>query len=316
MSPDGRHLCNRFVVILFQKQKFHTEQEVKGMYGALLGDMIGSRFEFDRGPWTKDFELFTRESTWTDDTVMTVAVAEALMDAGVDAGTETIEEACVRSMQKWGRKYPHAGYGGRFAGWLYENDPKPYNSWGNGSAMRVSSVGWLYDSIERTREVAQATAKVTHNHPEGIKGAECCAVVIFMGRNGATKDEIRDYVIREFGYDLSKGVDELRPLHEMHESCMDALPKALVSFFEGESFEDVIRNAVSLGGDTDTIAAIAGAMAESFFGISYELEKECRERVPKDMRAVLRSFVENSEKELCAVDKDGYIVEDGFFTCG
>ena len=284
------------------------------MYGAILGDIIGSRFEFDRGPWTKDFELFTKESTWTDDTVMTVAVAEALLNAGEDAGADEIGAACVKSMQKWGRRYPHAGYGGRFIGWLHDSDPKPYNSWGNGSAMRVSAAGWLYDSMERTREAARATANVSHNHPEGIKGAECTAAVIFMGRKGATKEEIRAYVVKEFGYDLSKGVDDWRPLHEMHESCMDALPKALVSFFEGESFEDVIRNAVSLGGDTDTIAAIAGAMAEAFFGISYELEKECRERVPKDMRDVLWNFVENSDKELCAVDQDGYIVEDGFFS--
>lgn len=286
------------------------------MYGAILGDIIGSRFEFDRGPWTKDFELFTRENEWTDDSAMTVAIAEALMDAGADASVEEIEAACVKSMQKWGRKYPYAGYGGRFARWLYENDPTPYNSWGNGSAMRVSSVGWFYDSMERTREVARATANVTHNHPEGIKGAECTAAVIFMGRNEATKEEIREYVVKEFGYDFSKGVDELRPLHKHDESCMDALPKALVSFFDGESFEDVIRNAVSLGGDTDTIAAIAAAMAEAFFGISYELEKECRERVTRDMREVLWRFVENSEKELCAVDKDGYIVEDGFFSMG
>ncbi len=284
------------------------------MYGAILGDIIGSRFEFDRGDRRKDFELFTRESTPTDDTVMTVAVADALLSVGKDATTEEIRKACVASMQKWGRKYPNAGYGGRFIGWLFQDDPKPYNSWGNGSAMRVSAAGWLYDSMERTREVARATAEVSHNHPEGIKGAECTAAVIFMGREGASKEEIRAYVDREFGYDLSETLEEMRTRHKHDESCMDALPKALRSFFDGNSYEDTVRNAVSLGGDTDTIAAIAGAMAEAYFDISYELEHECRNRVPKDMRNVLWRFVENSEKELCAVDKDGFIVEDGFFS--
>lgn len=202
------------------------------MYGAILGDIIGSRFEFDRGGWTKDFELFTPECSFTDDSVMTIAVAEALIDAGRDDSVEDIEKACTMSMQKWGRKYPNAGYGGRFIGWLYEDDPKPYNSWGNGSAMRVAAAGWLYDTIELTRKVARATANVSHNHPEGLKGAECTAAVIFMARNGVDKENIREYVLAEFGYDLSKGVDELRPLHRHDESCMDALPKALVSFFE------------------------------------------------------------------------------------
>ena len=282
------------------------------MIGAILGDIIGSRFEFDKGPWTKDFELFTQKSEWTDDTAMTVAVAEALMDAGVDADTAEIETACVKSMQKWGRKYPHAGYGGRFAGWLYEADPTPYNSWGNGSAMRVSAAGWLYDSIERTREVARATATVTHNHPEGIKGAECTAAVIFMGRNGATKEENRKYIDQEFGYDLSKSVDEWRPLHEMHESCMDALPKALISFFEGQSFEDVVRNAVSLGGDTDTIAAIAGSMAEAFFGIPDEITESGLAYLPDEMQDVFSDFGMYTEES--GVDENGLLEETGFFS--
>ncbi|MCR5591583.1 MAG: ADP-ribosylglycohydrolase family protein [Lachnospiraceae bacterium] len=260
------------------------------MYGAILGDIIGSRFEFDRGGWTKDFELFTPQCGFTDDTAMTVAVAEALLDAGADAAPEDIEKACVSSMQKWGRKYPNAGYGARFIGWLFESDPKPYNSWGNGSAMRVSAAGWLYGTIEKTREAARATAAVSHNHPEGIKGAECTAAVIFLARNGHTKEEIKKYVTEEFGYDLSMSVDELRPLHEHVESCMDSLPKALVSFFEGTSYEDAVRNAVSLGGDTDTLAAIAGAMAEGMYGVPEELKEECRKRIPEDMRLVLDRF--------------------------
>ena len=262
------------------------------MFGAILGDIIGSRFEFDRGGWTKDFELFTPECGFTDDSVMTVAVAEALLEAGADATVEKIENACIRSMQKWGRKYPNAGYGSRFIGWLFEEDPQSYNSWGNGSAMRVSAAGWLYDTIERTREAARATANVSHNHPEGLKGAECTAAVIFLARKGLSKEDIRDYVVREFGYDLSMGVDELRPLHRHDESCMDTLPKALVSFFEGGSFEDVVRNAVSLGGDTDTIAAIAGAMAEGMYGVPDDLKEECIRRIPDEMVEVIRRFAD------------------------
>ena len=232
------------------------------MYGAILGDIIGSRFEFDRGGWTKDFDLLTAEDKWTDDTVMTVAVAEALMNAGKDASVETIETECVKAMQKWGQRYPYAGYGGKFICWVGSKNPKPYGSYGNGSAMRVSAAGWLYDSIERTREVARATANVSHNHPEGLKGAECTAAVMYLSRTGASKKEIADYVVKEFGYDFSETLEEMRARHEHVETCQDSLPKALRSFIDGESYEDVVRNAVSLGGDTDTLAAIAGAMAE------------------------------------------------------
>ena len=260
------------------------------MYGAILGDIIGSRFEFDRGGKTKDFELLTVEDNFTDDSVMTVAVAEALMDAGKEASVKEIEAACIRAMQRWGSLYPHAGYGGRFRIWLKDNDPKPYGSFGNGSAMRVSAAGWLYDSLERTREVARATANVTHNHPEGLKGAECTAAVIYMARNGASKEEIADYVVKEFGYDFSESLEEMRKRHEHVESCQDSLPKALRSFMDGISYEDVVRNAVSLGGDTDTLAAIAGAMAEAFFGIPASLTAECLLRINPDMREVVERF--------------------------
>ena len=273
------------------------------MYGAILGDIIGSRFEFDRGGWTKDFELFTASDNWTDDTVMTIAVAKALMDAGKDAPADKIEAACTKEMQEWGRKYPDAGYGGRFIGWLRASEPKPYGSFGNGSAMRVSAAGWLYDSLERTREAARATANVSHNHPEGIKGAECSAAVIYMARTGASKDEIMEYVIKEFGYDLSETLEEMRQRHEHNETCQDSLPKALRSFFDGESFEDVVRNAVSLGGDTDTLAAIAGAMGEAFFGIPLALIAECLTRIEDDMREVLERFDEFSGR--CSKREEG-----------
>ena len=263
------------------------------MYGAILGDIIGSRFEFDRGGKTKDFELLTIEDKFTDDSVMTVAVAEALLNAGKDASVEQIEAACIESMRKWGKRYPNAGYGQRFWLWLFsKGKPEPYGSYGNGSAMRISAAGWLYDSVERTREVAKATANVTHNHTEGIKGAECTAAVIFMARTGVTKEEIAEYIDREFGYDYSETLEEMRSCHQHVESCQDSLPKALRSFFDGESYEDVVRNAVSLGGDTDTLAAIAGAMGEAFYGMPDELKAEARKRVGGDMAEVMDRFGE------------------------
>lgn len=266
------------------------------MYGAILGDIIGSRFEFDRGGWSKEFDLLTPECKFTDDTVMTVAVAEALLEAGGDASVDEIEKNCINMMQKWGCKYPNAGYGTGFIKWLFEQNPKPYDSWGNGSAMRVSAAGWLYDTVERTREVARTTANVSHNHPEGIKGAECTAAVIFLARNGSSKEDIKEYVVKEFGYDISKSVDEIRPFHRHDESCMDSLPKALVSFFEGDSYEDIVRNAVSLGGDTDTIAAIAGSMAEGMYGVPEDLKEECLSFIPEEMADVISDFCYAVEK--------------------
>lgn len=168
------------------------------MYGAILGDIIGSPFEFDRGDKTKDFKLFSRRSHFTDDSVMTLAVCEALLKVGQDATVKEIEDTVISSMQSWGRRYPRAGYGGYFRRWLTARHPEPYNSFGNGSAMRVSAVGWLYDSLEKTRTVAKATANVTHNHPEGIKGAEATASAIFMARNGSSKEEIKSILKKNF----------------------------------------------------------------------------------------------------------------------
>jgi len=263
------------------------------MYGAIYGDIIGSRFEFDRGGKTKEFKLFTKEDDFTDDTVMTIAVGKALLNAGKDATVEKIKAEVIKSMQDWGHRYPNAGYGGRFWGWLFNSkNPKPYGSYGNGSAMRVSAVGWMYDSLERTREVARATAEVTHNHPEGIKGAECTAAVIYLARTGVAKAEIYNYVTEEFGYDLHETLDQMRNRHEHVESCQDSLPKALKSFFEGDSYEDVVRNAVSLGGDTDTLAAIAGAMAEAMYAIPFAISSEGNDFIPQDMMEVLYKFDE------------------------
>lgn len=260
------------------------------MYGAILGDIIGSPFEFDRGDKTKDFKLFSRRSHFTDDSVMTLAVCEALLKVGQDATVKEIEDAVITSMQSWGRRYPHEGYGGYFRRWLTARHPQPYNSFGNGSAMRVSAAGWLYDSLEKTRVVAKATANVTHNHPEGIKGAEATASAIFMARNGSSKEEIKKYIENEFHYDLNRTLDEIRPNFHMDETCQKTVPEAIIAFLEARDFEDAIRNAVSLGGDTDTLGAITGSIAEAYFGISETLISECRNRINKDMRDVVDAF--------------------------
>ena len=260
------------------------------MYGAILGDIIGSPFEFDRGDKTKDFKLFSRRSHFTDDSVMTLAVCEALLKVGQDATVKEIEDTVISSMQSWGRRYPRAGYGGYFRRWLTARHPEPYNSFGNGSAMRVSAVGWLYDSLEKTRTVAKATANVTHNHPEGIKGAEATASAIFMARNGSSKEEIKKYIEKEFHYDLNRTLNEIRPDYHMDETCQKTVPEAIIAFLEATDFEDAIKNAISLGGDTDTLGAITGSIAEAYYGIPEWLMTECRKRINKDMRVVLDDF--------------------------
>ena len=259
------------------------------MYGALLGDMIGAPYEFDRGDKTKDFPLFCKYSHFTDDSVMTIAVAEALLDFRFRED-EDIKAGLVESMRKWGRKYPDAGYGRKFYHWLHARHPEPYGSYGNGSAMRVSSAGWLFDTLAETRHMARLTAEVTHNHPEGIKGAEATASAIFLARTGHSKEEIRDYIVREFGYDLSRTCDQIRPGYYHTESCQKTVPEAITAFLEGTDFEDVIRTAVSLGGDCDTLTCIAGSIAEAFYGVPAILEAECRSRLPEDMLYILGRF--------------------------
>lgn len=262
------------------------------MYGAILGDIVGSPFEFDRGEKTKDFELFSYGCNFTDDSIMTIAVGEALIAVGPDACEEEIKEAVVAYMLDWGKKYPNAGFGGRFRHWLKKKHPKPYGSYGNGSAMRVSAAGWLYPTIERTREVARYTAEVTHNHREGIKGAEATASCIFWARNGASKEFIKEYIEKEFHYDLDRSLDSIRPYYHHVESCQETVPEAIIAFLESDGFEDAIRNAVSLGGDTDTLAAITGSIAEAFYDMSAILRTECRNRVDDEMLDILELFDE------------------------
>lgn len=262
------------------------------MYGAILGDIIGSPYEFDQGNKIKTFPLFSQRSTFTDDTVMTLAVAEAFLDREETETDDTTRYRLVKSMQHWGKAYPHAGYGTRFLDWLWSENPQPYHSYGNGSAMRVSAAAWLFDELSTVRYMARLSAEVTHNHPEGIKGAEATAAVIFLGRTGRSKAEIRTYVEREFGYSLSRTCDEIRPGYFHVESCQQTVPEAITAFLEGENFEDVIRTAVSLGGDCDTLAAIAGALAEGFYGVPERLKNACRSRLPNPLLEILQRFDE------------------------
>ena len=235
---------------------------------------------------------------------MTIAVAEALMDIqgymrdpenwNVCAGTPEREDQLMqfliaRSLKKWGNAYPDAGYGARFIKWLRSGEG-PYNSFGNGSAMRVSAAGWLYDTMEETMKMAKLSAVVTHNHPEGIKGAQAVAAAIFMARSGGSKTDIREHIEYNFGYDLSRTCDEIRPDYRHIETCQATVPEAVTAFLEGEDFEDVIRTAVSLGGDSDTLTCIAGSIAEAYYGVPDELVEECRSRVLPDMLEVIDRF--------------------------
>ena len=260
------------------------------MYGAILGDIIGSPYEFDRSGKTKDFPLFSPESRYTDDTVMTVAVADAFLSCPADASDEEIRQQLVCSMQRFGRLHPGIGYGAKFFAWLMTVDPQPYGSWGNGSAMRVSSAGWLFDDLDTVLKMARLSAEVSHDHPEAVKGAQATAAAVFLARTGSSKDEIKVYIESTFGYDLSRTCDEIRPGYRHDVSCRGTVPEAVTAFLEGTGFEDVIRTAVSLGGDCDTLTCIAGSMAEAFYGVPDELKQACRQYLSVDLTEVLMAF--------------------------
>ena len=261
------------------------------MFGAILGDIIGSPYEFDYyNIKTKNFPLFSKNSTFTDDSVMTLAIADAIMNTRDTSSDYELTANFIISMQKYGRLYPYAGYGANFIYWLADTNPKPYGSFGNGSAMRVSSIAWLFDDLEQVRKVARLSAAVSHNHPEGIKGAESTAAAIFLARQGVDKQAIKKYITDNFGYSFNRTCDEIRPTYHHVESCMETVPEAITAFFESCDFEDCIRTAVSLGGDCDTLTAIAGSIAEGYYGVSDSLKQECIDRLPQDLKEVLLKF--------------------------
>lgn len=260
------------------------------MLGAIIGDIVGSPYEFDRGNKTKEFPLIMNGvSKFTDDTVMTVAIADALV-TNMPCREVMFKSVIIASMKKYANEYPRCSYGNRFSQWLYSEDSLPYGSWGNGSAMRVSSIAWLYNSIEKVRQCARWSAEVTHNHPEGIKGAEAVASAIFLARAELrSKETIKEYIEDEFGYDLNRTCDEIRPSYRHFESCEQTVPQAIIAFLESNDFEDTIRNAVSLGGDCDTVAAMAGSIAEAYYGIPYHIKKQFLPLIPDQFLEVTDS---------------------------
>lgn len=256
------------------------------MLGALVGDIIGSVYEFHNTKST-DFELFRKNSRFTDDSVMTLAVAKWLLE-----DIEHTSFYLVNCMQELGLRYPSAGYGGRFVRWLYERNPQPYNSWGNGAGMRVSPVGLYAKTLDEALKLAEITASVSHNHPEGVKGAQAIAASVFLAKDGRSKAEIKEYVENTFGYDLNRTIEEIRPQYEFTESCQGSVPEAIIAFLEGNSFEEVIRLAISLGGDSDTIACMAGAIAACVYPIPDEIAERCNLVLTEDLRVIKDRFIE------------------------
>ena len=250
------------------------------MLGAAIGDIAGSRFEFDNHRDT-DFELFHPDSDFTDDTVCTTAVADwVLQGCGDDLAS---------ILRDWYAAYPapKGAYGGRFIQWLQSGDPQPYNSWGNGSAMRVSAVGWAFGTLEETLYFAEQSAAVTHNHPEGIKGAQAVAAAIFWARNGISKAQIQENITRQFGYRLNQSCDQIRPYYRFNESCQETVPQAITAFLESSGFEHAVRLAVSLGGDSDTLAAITGSIAEACYGIPAAMRERALAILPRRIAETL-----------------------------
>ena len=280
------------------------------MLGAIYGDIVGSVYEFNNIR-TKNFELFSEKSKFTDDTVMTLAVANTLVkfdeivkiddvfmsdkpNKWEDPATpwrvhlNLFKTLLISEMHTLGEKYPHAGYGGRFRFWLKEKQTEPYGSYGNGSAMRVSPVAWYANSLEECFDFAKASAEVTHNHPEGIKGAVVTAGATYLARTGATLDEIKAFVAKYYKIDFT--LDEIRPTYEFNETCQDTVPQAMQAFFESISFEDAIRNAISIGGDSDTLAAITGAVAEAYYGMSDMEVRSVADRLDSTLLKILNDF--------------------------
>lgn len=260
------------------------------MIGAIIGDIAGSIYEFNNIK-TEDFPLIGENCFFTDDTVMTIAVAEALQNG--NRNEKKTETCMVKSIKKYGKLYPNAGYGGRFSAWLQNPEPKPYNSYGNGSAMRVSPVAWYFHSLEKVEKFAEISARVTHDHPEGIRGAQAVAAAIFMARNGRSKEYIKRYMELKYHYEFSTTLDEIRPDYHFDETCQGTVPVALEVFFEAESFEDTLRKAISMGGDSDTLAAIACSVAEAFYPVPEEIQKLALSHLDKKLTSMLKKWNED-----------------------
>ncbi len=253
------------------------------MIGAIAGDIIGSVYEAHPIK-TKDFPLFHPRCRFTDDSVLTIAVAQAILTDG----------DYRRHVWEIGRRHPHAGYGGSFIGWLHAGDPRPYNSWGNGSAMRVSPVGWAFDTVDDVLEEAARTAEISHNHPEGIKGAQAVALSIFLARTTRDKGLIKKEIAGRFGYDLDRTVDGMRPSYHFEVSCQGTVPEAVISFLDAAGYEDAVRNAVSLGGDSDTLACITGAIAEAYYGdIGQAVMEKVKTCLTPDLWSITEEFCRN-----------------------
>ncbi len=266
------------------------------MIGAIVGDIAGSRFEFKnhkgkRFAFLKGAKESRHPCRFTDDTVMTLAVAAALAD-WLAVGGESMDELSARTVlriQEFGRRYPRAGYGGAFRRWLCEDNPQPYKSWGNGAAMRVSACGWAGRTLDEVKAMSRAVTEVTHNHPEGIKGAEATAVATFLARTGKSMEEIRQYVLENY-YKIDFTLDEIRPSYSFDVSCQGSVPQAMEAFFESTAFEDAIRNAISIGGDSDTIGAICGAVAGAFYGVSDDIRAQAESFLDSYLLETLHAF--------------------------
>lgn len=272
------------------------------MLGAVVGDIAGSTYEARNCKIYQDVEIFARNSRATDDTVLTLATADALVKRlelpDGDSSNQDVSKFYVKAYQAWGNKYPKAGYGKTFQRWLSEVDPKPYNSWGNGSAMRVSPIAWIPDKdLDWVLEEARISALVTHNHEEGIKGAQATAAAIFLARKGHGKDKIQQFVTETFGYDLKRTIAEIRPFYTFDVSCQGSVPEAIIAFLESKDFEDCIRLAISIGGDSDTIAAISGSIAHAYYGIPDKLGKCCRGILDTEQCRVLDEFCQSCAME-------------------
>jgi ADP-ribosylglycohydrolase len=250
------------------------------MIGAIIGDVIGSIYE-TVAIKSKNFPLFTKRSKFTDDTVLTIAVAECLLN----------QKDYAKTLQEYALKYPKKKYGARFMQWMFSENPQPYNSFGNGSAMRVSPIGFYYDNLEIVLAEAEKSAMITHNHPEGIKGAQAVAAAIFLAKIGKSKSEIKEFVADVFGYDLNRRLDLIRPTYTFDVTCQGSVPESIIAFLESTSYEDAIRNAVSLGGDSDTMACIAGGIAQAYYKkIPIEMLRETKIRLNNEFLTIIARF--------------------------